>query len=240
MGYEIEARWKVKNLPRYERILWKEFIPLRVVRMLGRKAPRFAGLPADAMRARMGPLLTAVRGPYAEYTIGFRKHGEEAVPERNGGIALWRVRIITHEGALASRPSFEYWVGWKSAVKSMGGVRRREEHEERVASCFDADDIIRNLRCLGWRKSFAYESERKDIRFLGAVVSFRRFPFIGEWIEIEGSIDAIFRAARILGLAVDRAVEDSWEKIFRVHCAKKGIAPRNMVFWEERQWRSKS
>ena len=85
---------------------------------------------------------------------------------------------------------------YKEKVKGDNGAKRKIEYETNVSDVDAAESIIERL---GYRLTAVYEKRRKYWRLDEVEVVLDELPF-GLFMEIEGTEDAIDRAAKQLGL----------------------------------------
>lgn len=85
---------------------------------------------------------------------------------------------------------------YKEKVKSDNGAKRKIEFETSVSDVDAAENIIDRL---GYRLTAVYEKRRKYWRFGEVEVVLDELPF-GLYMEIEGTEEAITKAAKKLGL----------------------------------------
>ena len=169
---------------------------------------------------------------YFERTIILRRCREEDRKE-------YRLRIIVRRGGLRGPVDTELWFGRKSETEIIEGLRSRNEHEERLDSSLGVEKVLSCLRLRELKEDFIYEDIRKDIPLMQTCVSLRTFPFIGNWVEIEGDHAAIHRTLKLFGFRIENAVTKSWKEIFREYCAKNGVGAENMTFAEAAKWQTK-
>jgi adenylate cyclase class 2 len=85
---------------------------------------------------------------------------------------------------------------YKEKVKGENGAKRKMEYETSVSDVDATENIIERL---GYRLTAVYEKRRKYWRLGEVEVVLDELPF-GLYMEIEGTEDAIDKAARKLGL----------------------------------------
>jgi adenylate cyclase class 2 len=85
---------------------------------------------------------------------------------------------------------------YKEKIRTETGAKRKIEYETSVA---DVDAMEKIIERLGYRLTAVYEKRRKYWRFGTVEVVLDELPF-GMYMEIEGTIDDIERAEKILGL----------------------------------------
>jgi adenylate cyclase class 2 len=85
---------------------------------------------------------------------------------------------------------------YKEKIKTESGAKRKIEFETSVS---DVDAMEKIIERLGYRLTAVYEKRRKYWRFDAVEDVLDELPF-GLYMEIEGTIDAIEKAEKILGL----------------------------------------
>jgi len=85
---------------------------------------------------------------------------------------------------------------YKEKVKSEDGTKQRLEYETSVADVEAMEKIIERL---GYRLTAVYEKRRKYWHLGEVEVVLDELPF-GHFMEIEGTLEAIDKAAKLLGL----------------------------------------
>jgi adenylate cyclase, class 2 len=91
------------------------------------------------------------------------------------------------------------------------------------------------LRACGLVERFGKEKFRTEYRWRGALLCWDRLPFIGEYIEIEGSAVKITACARELGLDMKQGLNDTYESLFRLYCLAHGLGSCEMSFAQEKR-----
>ena len=91
------------------------------------------------------------------------------------------------------------------------------------------------LRACGLRERFVKEKIRTEYRCRGALVCWDKLPFIGEYIEIEGSAEKITALARQLGLDMDKGLNETYDSLFHIYCLAHGISHGVMSFAMEKR-----
>lgn len=224
MVQENELKWKLGDLAVFERRFFGLAKNGRLFDTLRRHVQYFSGMTDDELAQRLGPALFGRRESYFERTFVF------AGPKNTR--STYRMREIIRHGGLHGAADREVLFGRKSPTVLVRGARSREEHEMRIEAPPPNDTLLETLVELGVRTRFVYEEVRKDIRIGDVTISLRTFPFIGDWVEIEGDISAIKKIAASLGFRLKDAVHEGWEDLFRAHCARASIIAQNMVFTE--------
>jgi len=144
---------------------------------------------------------------------------EEAL-ERKGSIL--RLRVAGGRATLT----------YKGLVPESAGnsVKIREELETGVTAPETLGEIFRRL---GFRRAFRYEKYRTvyELRLGAFVVLAMRdeLPF-GEFLELEGTEDAVRAAAGALQIDESRFVSESYIGIQSMLCAARGTGLQDLVF----------
>jgi adenylate cyclase class 2 len=100
---------------------------------------------------------------------------------------------------------------YKSSRTVVEGVRTLTEVETGVA---DADALERIFAGIGLRRVFRYEKYREVFGWEDVEIVVDETP-LGAFLEIEGPIDGIHRAASALGYGPADYVSDSYARLFR-------------------------
>lgn len=110
--------------------------------------------------------------------------------------------------------------------------RRYKIREEAEVAFDDAEQMTRILRALGLRPMFQYEKFRTTYTLAeipGVKVEFDETP-IGLFIELEGTISAIDRAARSLGYSRTDYISQTYGALYVADCRRRGIKSTDMLF----------
>jgi adenylate cyclase class 2 len=113
--------------------------------------------------------------------------------------------------------------------KTRARFKIKEEWEVSVAG---ADEMARILRALGLHPVFRYEKFRTTFvlpRIRGLKIELDEAP-VGTYLELEGPIAAINRAARLLGYRRKDYMTDSYGSLYLADCARRGRKPGDMLF----------
>lgn len=98
---------------------------------------------------------------------------------------------------------------WKGPAGSENGIKSREEIETRVAD-FEACRTILNR--LGYQAVVTYAKYRETWELGGTEIALDRLHF-GDFVEIEGLVDAIVHVAAVLRLDLRAAVEQNYVEL---------------------------
>jgi adenylate cyclase class 2 len=119
-------------------------------------------------------------------------------------------------------------------VREQEGVKVFEEIETEVA---DPSAMQGVLEALGYREAFVYEKLRETWRFGERSVCLDVLPF-GRFVEIEGEREAIFEAARALGLPPEASSTKTYHALNQERRAREGGDPsESFVFDPEERAR---
>ncbi len=118
-----------------------------------------------------------------------------------------------------------------------GRFKKRKEIE------IVSDDFGRSaalLKELGFEEAWRYEKERETWKLGNVEVVIDRLPFLGWWVEIEGSRETdVESAAGKLGFDISEGTGETYKRLFMDFCREKGIAAEHMLFSEEKEFREK-
>ena len=101
-------------------------------------------------------------------------------------------------------------VTFKGPRRVEQGVKSREEIETVVS---DADAFERILTGVGLRRVFRYQKQRETYRWQDVEIVVDETP-IGTFLEIEGSVDGIHRAAAALGYGPGDYLTESYAALY--------------------------
>jgi len=85
------------------------------------------------------------------------------------------------------------------------------------------------LGSLGFKPGFCYEKHRTTFRLPGLHLDLDETP-VGAFLELEGSPQAIDRAARLLGFSRRDYIRGTYWDVFQADCRRRGRFPKNMRF----------
>lgn len=105
-----------------------------------------------------------------------------------------------------------------------------KSREEVETSTDDCEKSLRQFAMLGYSVSWLYEKIRESWRTKECSIELDHCPEIGDFVEIEGTPDAIRALAPQLGLDPDAHVNDSYLGLWQKHLAALGQPKRDMVF----------
>jgi adenylate cyclase, class 2 len=156
---------------------------------------RLAGVGAGREAvARLGAVLSRPR--HFEDNVVF----DDSAGGMTGRGCLVRLRR-TDEGAVLT---------YKGPRRIVEGVKARDEIELMVA---DPDALETVFAGMGFRPVFRYQKYRECHRFAGVEVVIDETP-VGAFLEIEGPVAEIHRAAAAMGFAPDDYMTDSYADLF--------------------------
>lgn len=117
-------------------------------------------------------------------------------------------------------------VTYKGPVAYDGAVRSRDEVQTGMES-FDL--AIQLFESIGFKPVFRYQKFREVWRLDQVEVVLDRTP-IGNYFEIEGTLDTIRSTAELLGLSVDEGIRSSYADLYRQQRRTRADLPEHMVF----------
>ncbi|MGZ4777614.1 MAG: class IV adenylate cyclase [Thermoanaerobaculia bacterium] len=165
-----------------------------------------------------------------ELTRKLRDIGAERLyPETfEDNIVLDRRGELRTKGALLRVRKFgKYAIAtYKGPMSIDDGVKSREEVQTGVESFELAIELFDSL---GFKPVFRYQKYREVWRLRGAEVVIDRTP-IGDYFEIEGSVDLIRDIAAQLGMNMDHAIRQTYADLYRMARRTRGDLPEHMVF----------
>jgi len=157
--------------------------------------------------------------------IGAEKLYEETFEDN---IVLDRRGELRTKGALLRVRKFgKYSIAtYKGPMSIDSGVKSREEVQTGVESFELAIELFDSL---GFKPVFRYQKYREVWRLKGAEVVIDRTP-IGDYFEIEGSVDLIREIAAAVGMNMDQAIRQTYADLYRLARRTRGDLPEHMVF----------
>lgn len=134
----------------------------------------------DEITARLGELDAEFRKEVFE--VNYQHRGGE-MDERGATLRLRKIGDFTV-------------LTYKEKIKTEDGSKQRLEYETSVA---DVDAMERIIERLGYRLTAVYEKRRKYWHMDDVEVVLDELPF-GHYMEIEGTVEEIEKAEKLLGL----------------------------------------
>ena len=116
---------------------------------------------------------------------------------------------------------------FKSPIKSNKRFKERNETEIFVK---DFNRTRKMLESMNFFPVFVYEKKREYFDLNGTEVLVDELPFIGFYLEIEGTGKGITEAEKELGLKQKNRITANYLQIFLQHKKKKNLKEKNMVF----------
>jgi adenylate cyclase class 2 len=118
---------------------------------------------------------------------------------------------------------------FKGPLSIEGGIKSREEVQTGVES-FEL--AIQLFDTLGYKPVFRYQKFREVWRLGNVEVVIDRTP-IGDYFEIEGSVETIRSVASQLGMNMDQAIRHTYADLYRQARRTRAELPEHMVFGPE-------
>jgi adenylate cyclase class 2 len=207
---EIEIKLAVRNL-RDLRALLKR-LRAREISPRTYETNTLYDTPAQNLRRRGQLLRIRTEQPAASFRTAASEDGGQA--------------ILTYKGppARASRLG-----------KTGNGPSRRHRYkirDEAEIRAAGAGELARILRALGLQPLFRYEKFRTTYTLPGVPglkIELDETP-VGTYLELEGSIAGIDRAARLLGYTRRDYLTDSYGGLYLAECRRRGQKPGHMLF----------
>jgi adenylate cyclase class 2 len=156
---------------------------------------------------------------------------------------LLRIRTETQVGARSKRKNERVLVTFKRPIKGddtwreeEGPQRRHKVREEIEVEVSDGASQARMFEGLGMRGGFRYEKFRTTYRLPKSqkwanrlLIEMDETP-IGVFVELEGSAEAIDRAAKLLGYSGRDYIVTNYLSLYLEECRRQGKKPSHMVF----------
>ncbi|MCX7895619.1 MAG: class IV adenylate cyclase [Thermoanaerobaculum sp.] len=135
---------------------------------------------------------------------------------------------LYHRGCLLRLRQWgkQHLLTFKGPGRMEGGVKVRKELETGVEH---VEKTLPILAELGFAVAFFYEKERESWRVGSVTVALDHTP-LGDFVELEGEVEALGAVAAQLGLDLRRAVAATYAELWQEHRRKHPQAPAHMVF----------
>ncbi|HEV7645843.1 MAG TPA: class IV adenylate cyclase [Pyrinomonadaceae bacterium] len=98
---------------------------------------------------------------------------------------------------------------YKERLPTQSGIKHQIEHETMVEDFAAALQIFESL---GFTRSLVYEKKRRTWRFDDVEVVLDELPF-GLYMEIEGTVEAIEKTEKLLGIETLEAVHETYPQL---------------------------
>jgi len=148
-----------------------------------------------------------------------------------------RLRIIEHRNC---GRVYEYLYLLTKKGPNTDPVFKVTTEEEIYIRFGSPQEAVRTFLFCGFVETFRYEKLRRNFRGSHIAIAYDTLPFIGDWIEIEGDKAVIERVAKLLGLSMKKAVNQSYKKLFQQWQADHLTAGVSvMTFAEDERYRVK-
>ena len=98
---------------------------------------------------------------------------------------------------------------YKERLPGPAGIKHQIEHETRVE---DLETALQIFEALGFTRSLVYEKQRRTYRLNDAEIVLDKLPF-GLYMEIEGSVEDIESAEKLLGLENVEVVNETYPQL---------------------------
>ena len=109
---------------------------------------------------------------------------------------------------------------------------RFKVREETVVRIDDYEKGKKLMEALGFEPSGRYEKKRQTWEWKGVGILVDLMPFLGNFIEIEGSEEKIAETAEELGLDMQDAIKKDYGELFEEYLKRHGLPGRDLVFPE--------
>jgi len=116
---------------------------------------------------------------------------------------------------------------FKSPVKNKSDFKERKETEIQVKN-FDKTKKL--LEEMNFFPVFVYEKKREHYEFDGTEILVDELPFIGFYLELEGTKKGIEETEKVLGLKTKNRITKNYLKLFLEYKKKNKLKEKNMVF----------
>lgn len=122
-----------------------------------------------------------------------------------------------------------------NAIRSERNLKIRSHFkikDEAEVSVAGAGELARIFRAIGLRPTFRYEKFRTTYelpRLRGLKIELDETP-VGTYLELEGPVASIDRAAHLLGYARNDYMTDTYGSLYLAACRRRGRRPGDMLF----------
>jgi len=154
---------------------------------------------------------------------------EQLYPETfEDNIVMDRRGELRTRGALLRVRRFGKYVmvTYKGPMTIENGIKTREEVQGGVES---VEFAVSLLGALGFKSVFRYQKLREVWRVKSTEIVIDRTP-IGDYFEIEGSMDLIREVIDEFGLRLEEAVKATYIELYKMERRSRPELPENMVF----------
>jgi adenylate cyclase class 2 len=111
------------------------------------------------------------------------------------------------------------------------GVKQEIEYQVTVSNYEMLEKIVKEM---GFSKTTSYERYRTTFHLHNTQVTLDEYPF-QDFLEIEGALDDITKAAELLGYSLGENLTDSCDTLFTNWRAEQGLPPTpHMIFDDSR------
>ncbi|MBU2476769.1 class IV adenylate cyclase [Candidatus Micrarchaeota archaeon] len=138
---------------------------------------------------------------------------------------------------LRLRKDSENILTFKSPVKSKGKFKQRKETELKIK---DFDRTKKLLEKMHFSPFFVYEKKREYFDFNGTEIVVDELPFIGFYMEIEGTKKGIQETEKKLELKEKNRIIKNYLQLFLEYKKKHRLKEENMVFGQEKSKKNSS
>lgn len=134
------------------------------------------------------------------------------------------LNLKSHDKVLRLRKeNNKYYIAYKGPRENHDNLIVREEIESEISDFEKAYKIIRNLRFVEIAK---VEKERRTYlnkKFPELKITIDKYPFIGEYIEIEGSEPEVYEFLKIYGFNLSDSIKKNCTELFLNFCKEKNL-----------------
>ena len=185
-----------------------------------------------SMLRRLRKLAVQSRGRVHEHNTLFDTSGADI--RRCGRLLRLRLETPAPHGWAPQRRHLRALLTSKAPLPRQGRKSARPRYKERLERELvirDPGRLPRQLRSVGLRPAFLYEKYRATFKLPGLHLDLDETP-AGVFLELEGSPQAIDRAARFLGYTPREYIRGTYWDVYVADCRRRGYKPRNMLFHE--------
>ncbi|SKA81559.1 class IV adenylate cyclase [Desulfobaculum bizertense] len=154
--------------------------------------------------------------------------------ERNAVLKSSGKELLQQGILLRLRSDEDNVITLKTPAIGHDGLKVRHEYETTFG---DFGTMMTIFETLGYSVAFWYEKLRETWQFMDCHICLDHLPF-GDVVEIEGEADAIFAAAKALGVDSLKSSDESYHALNLAWRKEKGLAPEDGFVFDETERKS--
>ncbi len=116
---------------------------------------------------------------------------------------------------------------FKSPVKAKGKFKERKETELQIKNFKRTKELLEKMN---FQSFFVYEKKRESFELNSTEILLDELPFIGFYLELEGTKKGINETEKLLGLKKKNRITKNYLQLFLDYKKKKRLKAKNMLF----------